>query len=201
MVQDPLEIEALPATMPSETFTPTRVCWVTMLPPATASAAESPPVEPTEMKLAEPVAALVMAAPTPTTSVPERIDVPPSEVIGPASVSVPAPCFVTLPAPLMVPEWVKAFERLKTSVPLLTRLPVPPRSTPVAPPVPIWSVPPALRLIVPEAPRESVRATDTKPPLIVSVAGPAEPTDMSPPVAHVPSVTVAVPAPPAFTPR
>ena len=64
----------------------------------------------------------------------------------PVNVSVPAPCFVTEPEPLMMPEYVEASERLKTSVPLLVRSVA--RTPPVVP-VPIWSVPPEFRFIVP----------------------------------------------------
>ena len=95
------------------------------------------------IELADRAAALAM------TRVPCSIVVGPLRLLAPASVKVPAPRFTTAPEPLSTPEYVEAFPRLKTRVPLLVRLPVPPRRTPVVPPTPIWSVPPALRLIVP----------------------------------------------------
>ena len=109
----------------------------------------------------------------------------------PVSVSVPPPCFVTAPEPLMMPEKVEASERLKMSVPLFVRALTP--STPLAPPTPIWSVPPEFRLIVPAPPCESVPATDTRPPFMVSVPVPASPTSRLPLLAHVPLDTVAIP--------
>ena len=72
------------------------------------------------------------------------------EALVPVSVNVPPPCFVTAPVPLMMPEKVEASERLKMSVPLLVSVET--HRTPVVPPVPIWSVPPELRLIVPKVP-------------------------------------------------
>ena len=66
------------------------------------------------------------------------------------------------------------------------------RKPPVVP-VPIWSVPPEFRLIVPKVPCESVPPTVTRPPDMVSVPVPLSPTVRSPLLAHVPLVTVAVP--------
>ena len=65
-------------------------------------------------------------------------------------------------------------------------------STPPAPPVPIWSVPPEFRLMVPWVPRESVPDTDTRPPVIVSVPVPLRPTVRLPLLAHVPLETAAI---------
>ena len=81
---------------------------------------------------------------------------------------------MTAPVPLITPDEVEASERLKMIMPLFASVVTP--STPVVPPTPIWSVPPALRLIVPEVPVESVPATDTRPPFRLSVPVPSRPT-------------------------
>lgn len=96
--------------------------------------------------------------------------VPPEQVLVPVSVSVPVPCLTRLPVPLIAYAWVELSDRSKMSVPLSTTAVV---IAPVVPPVPIWSLPPALRLMVPDPPRESVPATRTSPPLIVSVPLPS----------------------------
>ena len=54
-------------------------------------------------------------------------------------------------------------------------------------------MPPLPTTIVPQVPIESVPATDTTPPVIVSVPVPLEPTVRLPLLAHVPLLTVAVP--------
>ena len=77
---------------------------------------------------------------------------------------------------------------------------MPPSSTPPVVPVPIWSVPPELRLIAPELPLVRLPPTDTSPPVMVSVPLPDEPTVRLPLLAHVPLDTVALPTLPAVEP-
>jgi hypothetical protein len=59
--------------------------------------------------------------------------------LAPVRVSVLVPSLLRLPVPEMALATVSALERLKASVPLLATLPAP--RLPVAPPLPICSVP------------------------------------------------------------
>ena len=84
--------------------------------------------------------------PSPIWIAPALMVVVPLQVLAPVKIVVPEPDWVRLPVPLMASETLVLLVRSKVNAALSVTFPVP--SAPVAPALPIWSVP-ALMEVVP----------------------------------------------------